>query len=87
MENAGTSRETTSQDDLVTIAVSDRRWLADLILGAVKAEGIKGELLSSDVSGWIPEVARLQPHRILIHEADQVRVEAIIEQFHSAEEE
>ncbi len=75
------------ENDLVTIAVSDRRWLAGMILDAVRAEGIKGELLSSDLSGWIPEVARLQPHRILIHEADRPRVEAIIEQFHSAEEE
>lgn len=70
------------RQDLVTVPVSDRRWLADLILGAVRAEGIDAELLSSDVSGWIPEVARLQPHRILIHTADRERVEEIIEGFH-----
>ncbi len=73
----------TAEKDLVTVPVSDRRWLADLIVGAVRAEGIEAELLSSDVSGWIPEVARLQPHRILVHNDDKARVEQIIEEFHS----
>lgn len=75
--------DTPDTNDLVTIPVSDRRWMADLIVAEVRAEGIKCELLSSDVSGWIPEVARLQPHRILVREDDRVRVEEIIEEFHS----
>ena len=76
-----------TEKDLVTIPVSDRRWLASMIVEAVKAEGIKCELLSSDVSGWIPEVARLQPHRVLVHQADRTRVEEIVEGFHTSEEE
>lgn len=71
------------EKNLVAIPVSDRRWMADLIVAEVRAEGIRCELLASDVSGWIPEVARLQPHRILVHEDDRVRVEEIIEEFHS----
>ena len=73
--------------DLVTIPVSDRRWLAEMIVAAVRGEGIKCELLSSDLSGWVPEVARLQPHRILVHEDDRDRVQEIIDEFHTSEEE
>jgi hypothetical protein len=62
----------------VAIPVPRDRFKADLAVAACKARGIECELLTSDSSGWGPEVVPLQPHRLLVRKMDQEVVEEIV---------
>jgi hypothetical protein len=68
-----------TDDELEYIAVGSDRYRAHLIAQAVRAEGIRVELLTGDDSGVDPFIALIQNHRLLIRSADADRVRAIVD--------
>jgi hypothetical protein len=67
-----------AESALVTVPVPGDRFKADLAVAACKARDIECELLTSDESGWGPEMVPIQPHRLLIRKHDQELVERIV---------
>ena len=67
--------------DLEYVKVGADRYRAHLIADAVRAEGIRVELLTGDDSGVDPFIALIQNHRLLVRSDDVERVREITARF------